>query len=170
MPTIIYPIEPITQGTDNTCWLACLRMLIGCQRTRGRLVGQLAQSLTDPSFVRRMEARDRTLLIGQFAGRASQFGLRTKHIPGLTRDLRSRELLMPLDVYDVLKKHGPFIYCGLLPGLIPHAIVICGYSESGAQDPTITFIDPRVHRQARLPYTRLRVGFPSDGWPIIFFP
>src|SRR5687767_6273494 len=90
MPNILHPIKMVRQGSSNTCWLACLRMLVQRQAARGRPINSTAQTLFDTRFVGRMEQHDRTLVVAQFSTVAGRFGLQSTEMPDLRADWLAR--------------------------------------------------------------------------------
>ena len=170
MPNILHPIKMVRQGSSNTCWLACLRMLVQSQAARGRPINSTAQTLFDTRFVGRMEQHDRTLVVAQFSTVAGRFGLQSTEIAGFTRRLVGMELIDPMRIYDLLEQHGPLIHTGFLDSQTPHAIVINGYSQQVSEDPIIQLLDPLDDHGTRLPFSQLRAAFPTDGGPVLHFP
>jgi hypothetical protein len=167
MSRISYNVPGIQQGSSNTCWLACLRMLTAFQVQVGRQVNAMAAALVTESAVTRYERLDRALDPSAFESMATSFGLSALHVPGLTRALRGSELADPLAAYDVLQRRGPFTIGGILPSRSAHAIVICGGSNDGDYD--VQFIDPRYGNVRHASYTTLRTGFPPDGGALFVY-
>jgi hypothetical protein len=167
MSQIHYEVPGINQGPHNTCWLACLRMLVMFRVQVGRPVNARAAVLLDPAVIARFEGLNRGLNSTAFEAVAPQFGLSALHIAGLTRATRPGELAMPLLAYDVLERRGPFTLGGTLPTGEAHAMVICGASDGPESD--IEFINPQYGHMQHLRYAVYREAFPPDEGALFVF-
>jgi Papain-like cysteine protease AvrRpt2 len=168
MSYVHYEVPGIIQGSSNTCWLACLRMLAMYQIQAGRQLNAHAAALMDPAAVARFESLNRAQDPARFEEIAVQFGLAAMHAPGLTRALRPGELADPLLAFDILRRRGPFILGGLLLGVSGHAIVICGGRDE-PPDFLVEFIDPRFGNIRQLALQTLQTAFPPDGSALFVF-
>lgn len=166
MSRVHYDVPGIQQGSNNTCWLACLQMLVRFRISVGRSVNDFARALLDPEFQSRLEDRDLALRPDRFEELARHFGLSAIHRPGLTRELRAGELFDPSGPYDVLSQRGPFTLGIILPAGFGHAVVLCG---ADTDDFTIEVIDPRYGDIRRVNYMRFRRSYRPDGGPLFVF-
>lgn len=169
MSSIDYDVPLVEQASQNTCWLACFRMLIRFEQSRGRRVNPFAEAVDGADFVARMEALDRTLLADAGAARrfARECGMWTRDVAGLTEP-NPEFIENPYIVHDILKRYGPFAYAGLLPGRVGHMIVIRGFVDG--PEFQISFNDPRPGvGSRRIEYWTFRRGFPPAGMPIYLY-
>jgi hypothetical protein len=169
MARIDYAVPLVEQASQNTCWLACFRMLIRFEQSQGRRLNAIAEAVDGADFVARMETLDRTLFADAPGARrfARECGMWTRDVPGLT-EAHPEFIENPYTVHDILKRYGPFAYAGLLPGGVGHMIVIRGFDDGPGFE--ISFNDPRPgvgHR--RIGYSTFRRGFPPAGMPIYLF-
>ncbi len=166
MSEISYPVPAIIQGSRNTCWLACFRMLARYQLDVGRQLNAAACSLMSPDVVARFESLDRPLNPDAFERVARSFGLSAVHVPGLTAELLATDMVDPGAAYAVLSSRGPFTM-GVRCHGYGHALVVCSATDDA--DPDIGYIDPADGSWAQQRLSHWRRAYPPDGGALFVF-
>jgi ABC-type bacteriocin/lantibiotic exporter with double-glycine peptidase domain len=165
MARILYKIPTFVQQGQNTCWLACLRMLALYRHNRGRRLNDSAELLLNDDFVQHFRDLDRQLAADAFRRVATRFAMSAIRVPGFTQR-EEGELTMPGGLHT-LQTRGPFLFAGQLPGGAGHAIVINGWDTSNGEQ--VLFVDPRFGSYRQLPFRTFAEGFPPLGAPLLVF-